>query len=63
MSFDDVGLLWVLGAMGFVLLYHAFFGGLPDRMERKAFLGLLIVLGLWTVASVVLAITSIPKAP
>lgn len=47
MTFDEIGLLWLLGAMGITIGFYAIFGGLPDKKDivTKVYIGLVAV---WT---------------
>lgn len=45
MTFDDAAMLFLLGGLGFTLLFFAFAGGLPDKRDvvTKAYVGFMAV--------------------
>ena len=48
---EELALVWVLGCAGIFIGYTALFGGVSKRTEKKLFVGLLAVIGLWSAFS------------
>lgn len=50
-TYDEWFWVWIGGIIGALFVYSLIFGGLPDKLERRAWIGWIVGLVIWTIVS------------